>query len=167
MMVALRIIHIGSGVFWAGSLLFLAFFLAPAVGRAGPEGGRVMQELQKARLMHVIPLAALLTILSGAWLMWTLSGGLHPRFFGTGYGMSLSLGAAASILAFVIGLAVMRPTQLRMGELGGRMAGATDDERPRLAAEMTRLRTRSARASLAMAWLLIVAVVTMAVARYV
>ncbi|MBW3553892.1 MAG: hypothetical protein KY466_10290 [Gemmatimonadetes bacterium] len=167
MMVALRIIHIGSGVFWAGSLLFLAFFLAPAMGRAGPDGGRVMQELQKARLMHVMPVVALLTILSGAWMMWTLSGGLHARFFRSGYGISLTIGAAASILAFIIGLAVMRPTQLRIGELAGRMAGAMDDERPRLGAEMTRLRTRAARATLATAWLLIVAIVTMAAARYI
>ncbi len=166
-MVALRIIHIGSGVFWAGSLIFLVFFLAPAVARAGPEGGRVMQELQKTRLAQVMPAVALLTILSGAWMMWTLSGGMHPRFFRSGYGISLSIGAAASIIALIIGVAVMRPAQMRMGELGPRMADATDDERVRLGAEMSRLQTRTARLSQAVAWLLIVAVVTMAAARYV
>ena len=167
MMVALRIIHIGSGVFWAGALFFLAFFLAPAVGRAGPEGGRVMQELQKGRVMLVMPAVALLTILSGAWMMWTLSDGLHPRFFRSGYGISLSIGATASILAFLAGVVVMRPAQQRMGELGPRIAVAPDDERAGLAAEMEKLRTRANRTTRAVAWLLIVAVVTMAMARYV
>ena len=167
MMVVLRIIHIGSGVFWAGALLFLVFYLAPAVGRAGPGGGRVMQELQKGKLMQVMPVVALLTILSGAWMMWTLSDGLHPRFFRSGYGISLSVGAAASILAFILGAVVMRPAQQRMGELGPRMAAATDAERPGLGAELTRLQARAARTSKAVAWLLIVAVVTMAAARYI
>ena len=167
MMVALRIIHIGGGVFWAGAVLFLAFFLAPAVGRAGPEGGRVMQELQRARLMLVLPAVALLTILSGAWLLWIMSGGFSARFFRSGYGISLSIGAAASIVAFIIGLTVMRPAQLRIGALGPRIAGAAGEERTRLGAAVARLRTRAGRASVAMAWLLIVAVVTMAAARYV
>ena len=69
--------------------------------------------------------------------------------------------------SFVIGLAVMRPAQLRMGALAPRMAEAPEEERARLGGEMARLRTRSGRASRVIAGLLIVAVVTMAVARYV
>lgn len=167
MMVALRIIHIGGGVFWVGSILFLAFYLAPAIGRAGPDGGRVMQELQKGRIMQVLPVVALLTILSGAWLFWIMSAGLSPRFFRSGYGIALTVGAVATIVAYVIGLAVMRPAQLRMGALAPRMAEAPEDERARLGAEMARLRSRSGRASRVIAGLLILAVVTMAVARYV
>ncbi|HUP21069.1 MAG TPA: hypothetical protein VM778_14115 [Gemmatimonadota bacterium] len=166
MMLALRIIHIGAGVFWAGSVIFLSFYLMPAVGRAGPDGGRVMQELQKGRLMQVLPAAALATILSGAWLMWTLSGGFHPRFFGSGYGVSLTIGAVASIIAFLIGVTVMRSAQLRMTELAPRIATAADDERARIGAEVAALRARSGRASRAVAWLLVVAVLTMAAARY-
>jgi hypothetical protein len=167
MMVALRIIHIGGGVFWVGSILFLAFYLAPAIGRAGPEGGRVMQELQKARVMQVLPVVALLTVLSGAWLFWIMSAGLSPRFFRSGYGISLTVGAAATIVAYVGGLAVMRPAQMRMGALAARMADAPPEERARIGAELARLRTRSGRASRVIAGLLIVAVVTMAAARYV
>ncbi|HUG42021.1 MAG TPA: hypothetical protein VMM12_16250, partial [Longimicrobiales bacterium] len=132
MMVALRIIHIGGGVFWVGTILFLAFYLAPAIARAGPDGGRVMQELQKGRLMHVLPVVALLTIVSGLWLFWIMSAGLNPGYFRTGYGISLTTGGVATIVAYVIGLMVMRPAQLRMGALAPRMADAPEEERARL-----------------------------------
>lgn len=166
-MLVLRIIHIGLGVFWAGTLIFLAFYLAPAVVRAGPGGGRVMQELHRARLMQVMPAMALLTILSGAWMMWVVSGGFGPTFFRTGYGVSLTIGAVASLVAFVLGVAVMRPAQAKMGELGERMAAvASEEERARVAAETGVLRDRIGRTSHAIAWLLIIAVVTMAAARY-
>jgi hypothetical protein len=167
MMLVLRIIHIGMGVFWAGTLIFLAFYLSPAMGRAGPAGGAVMQELQRAKLMVVMPIVALITILSGAWIMWILSGGFSARFFATRYGITLSIGAVASVVAFGIGYGVMRPAQARLGELGARLAGAEPEERGRLAGEMGPLRARVGWTSRLIAWLLIVAVVTMAAARYV
>lgn len=168
MMLVLRVIHIGLGVFWAGAVIFVAFYLSPAVGRAGPAGGAVMQEIQKAKLMVVLPTAALATILSGFWIMWILSGGFSAHFFATRYGITLSIGAIATLVAFGMGYVVMRPAQLRMGELGARLAAADgDEERGRLAGEMAALRARSALAARAVAWLLIVAVVAMAAARYV
>lgn len=166
MVLTLRLIHIGLGVFWAGSLMFLAFYLGPAVGRAGPEGGRVMQELQKARLMQVMPLVALFTILSGAWLMWIVSGGFDGTFFRSRYGISLTIGAVASIVAYAIGFTVMRPSQNRIGALGQRMATAAPEEKPAIGEEMAMLRGRVARTSKYIAWLLIVAVLTMAAAGY-
>lgn len=166
MVLTLRLIHIGLGVFWAGSLMFLAFYLSPAVGRAGPEGGRVMQELQKARLMQVMPLVALFTILSGAWLMWIVSGGFDAVFFRSRYGISLTIGGVAAIVAYIIGFTVMRPSQNRMGALGQRVATAAPEEKPAIADEMARLRGRVARTSKYIAWLLIVAVLTMAAAGY-
>ena len=35
-MVIVRIVHIGSGMFWAGSALFLAFVLEPNLRTLGP-----------------------------------------------------------------------------------------------------------------------------------
>ncbi len=48
-MVAMRLIHIGLGVFWAGAIFFIVLFLEPSVRAAGPDGARVMQGLQQRR----------------------------------------------------------------------------------------------------------------------
>lgn len=46
-----RLIHIGSGVFWAGAAVMIAAFLEPTVRAAGPEGGRFMQRLAAAAVV--------------------------------------------------------------------------------------------------------------------
>ena len=62
----LRLIHILAGVFWAGSVFFLAGFLIPTVRETGPEGGRVMSHLVGRRRLPVfIGIAILLTVVSG------------------------------------------------------------------------------------------------------
>ncbi|MDX1675450.1 MAG: hypothetical protein R3314_11705 [Longimicrobiales bacterium] len=164
----LRLIHIILGVFWAGVIFFLVLFLGPAVRRSGPGGGRVMAEINRARFFEVMPVVALVTILSGAWLLWLLSGGFEAAFMGTPWGISLSVGAVAAVVAFVIGVFVMRPATTRMLELGPMMAAASsDEERQAIGAELAPLRKRSRTASLWVAWLLLIVVATMAVARYV
>ena len=46
--IALRVLHIGCGVFWAGAAMMLVGFVEPTVRRMGPEGGRFMQHLMGA-----------------------------------------------------------------------------------------------------------------------
>ncbi|NIQ59859.1 MAG: hypothetical protein GWN71_42990 [Gammaproteobacteria bacterium] len=164
----LRVIHIVLGVFWAGAVFFLVLFLAPAVGRVGPDGGKVMAEIDRARFLEVMPILALVTILSGVWLMWIVSGGFAGAFFSSGWGQSLTVGGAAALVAFLIGTLRMRPATKRVLGLGPQMAAATsDEERARLGAEMQALRKRARKASVWVAWLLLVAVAGMAAARYV
>jgi uncharacterized membrane protein len=163
----LRLIHIVLGVFWAGTLFFLVLFLAPAMGRAGPDAGKVMIQINKARFFEIMPLAALITILSGVWLMWILSDGFGALFFASRWGMTLTVGGVAALVAFIIGTMVMRPTTLRLLDLGPRMAASSsDEERQSLGAEMEALRSRSQTASRWVALLLLVAVAAMAGARY-
>src|SRR2546426_11384094 len=64
-MILLRVIHILSGVFWAGATFFLVGFLQPVVAASGPEGGRLMQRLtSQKRFQMAMPVAAGVTILS-------------------------------------------------------------------------------------------------------
>src|SRR2546428_10029134 len=58
-MILLRVIHILSGVFWAGATFFLVGFLQPVVAASGPEGGRLMQRLtSQKRFQMAMPVAA-------------------------------------------------------------------------------------------------------------
>lgn len=166
-MLTLRAVHILFGTFWVGAILFTVLFLEPSVSEAGPEGGKVMQGLQKRRLMVVIPIAALLTILSGIDLYRRLSGGFNPSWIHSHMGMTLSVGAVASIIAFLLGFFVMRPAMIKAAALGASMQGISDATARSAAMEQVQaLRARSRLVSRVVMVLLILALLTMAVARY-
>lgn len=153
LMLVLRLIHVGGGALWVGMMAFMTFFLTPALAEAGPqESGKLMAALQKQRIMIIMPVVALLTIGSGLWLMMRVYGG-PGALAASRTGMALNLGAAAAILAFVIGIVFMRPLMMRA-------MTATDP------AEAQRLRARGAMLSRGVAHLLLFALAAMAVARY-
>lgn len=162
-----RIVHIGFGVFWAGAIFFVVFLLTPAIREAGPDGARVMQALGKRKFMTILPVTAFLTILSGAYLYWRISGELGHAWMQTAYGTTLTIGALSAIVGFVIGLFIMRPAALGAGALGARIATVTDAaERESITREIGWLKSRSRKSSIWVAVCLLVAVVTMAAARY-
>ena len=153
LMIALRLIHIGGGAMWVGMMAFTTFYLQPALAEAGPqETGKVMAALQKQKIMIVMPVIALLTIGSGLWMMMRLYGG-PSNIAASRMGMALNLGATAAILAFLIGITVMRPLMMKA-------MTATDP------AQAQKLRARGATLSKLVARLLMFALAAMAVARY-
>lgn len=147
-----RVIHIVVGVFWAGTVFFNAWLLAPALRDLGPDGGKVMGALAKRGMLMILPVAGILTILSGIWLYWHASAGFDPAYMGSRPGMVYGLGMVATILAFLIGVAVVRTA----------IAKAATAE----PAEGQKLRQRAASASVVVALLVGIAVLTMAVGRY-
>ena len=166
-MVVMRLLHVVLGVFWAGALFFMTFFLAPSVADAGPDGAKVVQAMLRRGVMTIMPIAAITTILSGLVLMWRVSAGFQPAWARSPTGMALGIGAVAAIIAFGIGIAVMRPAQMKAAALAATMGQLTNaKEREARMAELQALRLRSARASQWVAGLLALTVVTMAVARY-
>jgi hypothetical protein len=168
LVVLLRIVHISLGVFWAGTIFFFVSYLEPSLRALGPDGGKVMIELFKRRYLTTLPLIAALTLLSGLWLMWISSAGFDAAWMGSGVGIALSLGGAAALLAFLLGLLVMRPAALRTWKIAGELPGlASDAERAPRLAQMQKDRQRSVATARAIAALLGVTVLCMAVARYV
>jgi len=167
MMVLLRVIHIFCGVYWAGALLFVATFLEPSVRAAGPDGAKVMQAIMQRRFLDIMPAVALLTILTGLELYRRMSGGFDPAWISTGHGTSITVGAVAALIAFTIGVSLLRPTVKRMGPLAQSAQQLPEGaEREARMAEVQRLRQRSAVAGRWVAAFLAVAVIAMAAARY-
>jgi uncharacterized membrane protein len=165
-LILLRVAHVVGGVFWAGALLFVVHFLEPAVRDTGPDGARVMQALQKRRYLDVVPAMAALTLLSGFGLYWRAFGRLHPGPGASGAELTLGIGGLAALVAFVIGMTLMRPSALRIGRLGAELALAPPDRKEACAEEIARLRARMRRAGRWVAALLGIAIVSMAVGRY-
>jgi uncharacterized membrane protein len=167
MLLVLRVIHIFGGAFWVGTMFFTVFFLEPSVREAGPDGAKVMQGLMRRKFVIIMPVIAVLTILAGVGLLEQASGGFHPDWMSSRTGITLSLGALTAILAFLIGVVVVRPSMARMGPLMAQAAQTADAAaKGALMSQVQSLQSRMRVASRVIVLLLGITVVTMAVARY-
>ena len=163
----LRLVHVLGGIFWLGSGMFTSFFLLPALAGAGPAAGAVMAGLQRRRLFTLLPVVAVLTMLSGLRLMWITSSGFAASYFETARGMTFASSGSAAIVAFVVGMALARPAAMRAAALGASVAAAPDESsRGALLAQLERARHRAAVAHGAAIGLLVIAAAGMAIARY-
>jgi uncharacterized membrane protein len=166
-LVILRFLHVLLGAFWAGTLIFTAIFLVPALGEAGPDGAKVMAGLTRRRFMDVMPVVALITIVSGLWLYWKVSGGFDHHWIHTPTGLGYGVGGLIAIVAFGIGIGVMRPAMQKIGRLGAGAAQEADPgKRESMMGQVAGLRRRSAAAGRLVAALLALATTLMGIARY-
>jgi uncharacterized membrane protein len=164
----LRAVHILCGVYWAGTLFFLVTLLQPSVADAGPEGGKVTQALMRRRFLEIVPIMALLTVLSGLELLRRISGGFAAAWFGTGPGITLTIGSASALVAFTLGMTILRPSAKRAGRLALQAQQlAAGAERDAALAQAEWLRRRMALGGRWVAGFLAIAVIAMAIFRYV
>jgi uncharacterized membrane protein len=165
--IVLRLIHVLGGIFWVGSGLFSTIFLAPAMAEAGAAAGAIMGSMQRRRMFVIMPVVALLTILSGLRLMWLRSAGFEAAYFRIGSGMTFAVSGAAAILAFLLGVTLVRPTMGRVAALAATMRSTQDtQQQAQFAAEMKRLQARAGTLQAAATFLIVLAAAGMAVARY-
>ena len=168
MLVVLRLIHILAGVYWAGTLFFFVTFVEPSLRSMGPDGGKVMIRFFERGYLKLIPIVAILTIVSGVWLLWQLSAGFDTAYMGSPLGMALSTGGLLAIVAFIVGMAVTRPAAARIWELSGQVPQATSEEvRNSLMAEIGKNRARTVFSARIVFVLLVIAVALMAIARFI
>ena len=166
-LLVLRIVHVLGGIFWLGSGLFTSFFLIPALGRLGPAGaGPVMGALQQRRLFTILPIVAVLTILSGIRLLQIASAGFSAAYFDSHTGQTFLWSGVAAVIAFVLSLLVSRPAAVRLGQLSASLATMPEAERAARSTEVERLRRRSGVSSTVAMILLVGSAIGMAVARY-
>ncbi|HLS47011.1 MAG TPA: hypothetical protein VK012_00710 [Gemmatimonadales bacterium] len=162
----LRIIHILGGIFWVGSALFMAVFLFPALGSAGPAAGQVMAGLQRRKIFIVLPAIALLTILSGTRLMQVVSDGFSPEYFRSGSGRAFAWGGVIAIAALLFGLLVSRPIGMRLGRLDATPVPDDAEALQRRNAEREGLQRKAMLTGMFNLVLIVLAAVAMSVARY-
>jgi hypothetical protein len=167
-LIVLRILHVGFGVFWAGSLFFMTSLLMPAVRGVGPAGGQVMRQLVVVKKLSVrLATAAIITVLSGIilYMMDTkLSAGAFAR---SRMGMVFGLGGLSALLALIPGVGIVARTVNKVTVLGDAIAARGGPPTAEQSAEMARLQATIGKGSQATAGLVGIAVLCMAVARYV
>lgn len=162
-----RIIHVLGGVIWVGSMFFISMFLIPSIAEAGPDAGKVMAALTRRKFMIVIPVIALLTMLSGLWLYWRASIGFDSAYMRSGPGRTYAIGATLAILAFIIGMTITRPAMVKVSKLMPTIATASPEERERIIAEVNATRAKGERWGKVIGFLLIGTATLMALGRYV
>jgi hypothetical protein len=119
--------------------------------------------MRGGRIQRVIIHSALLTIITGfliygRYIMIT-DGAWARTVPAMGYGV----GAIAAVIAFLIGILINAPAAKRIQQLGAGQGGSLTAEQQ---SEMARLRDRMSTASRFILPLLIIAVISMAISRY-
>ena len=163
LVILLRLIHIVAGVFWVGASLVTMLFLGPAMA-ANPQAGQpILQHLMnRARLSVRISAAAGLTILAGLILYLLDSQWLTSPWTTSGAGIGFAIGGIFGLVGFATGIFIGRYNKAMAG-LGAQIQGQPTPEQ---AARMADMRSRVARLTPITAAAMILAVVLMAVARY-
>jgi uncharacterized membrane protein len=165
--IGLRLVHIFAGTFWVGGALLNVAFLEPTVRASGAEGGRFMARLVgEAHYGPALSVASLLTIVSGFLLYWRISGGLYWSWVTTNTGLAFTIGAVAGSAAFVLGIGVIARTAGQLATLSAQLQAAGGPPLPEQVRARDRLQTRLHQAALIEAPLIVLAVSTMAIARY-
>jgi len=168
MLILLRLTHVLFGVFWAGTAMFNAAFLVPAVRALGPAGGQVMQEIaQKRKLPIYFLVSGILTVLSGFALYWHDSAGFSNEFMRSAGGVTFGVGGLLALIAVLVGIFVVTPAAMRAAKLGAAIAAGGKPPNAEQAAEMQRLQVRLGMTAMLAAGLLTITTICMAVARYV
>ena len=164
-LILLRLIHVLGGILWVGSGIFTSFFLIPALSRTGPAtAGQVMTALQQRHLFTMLPVTAVLTILSGLRLWWIV-GGRTMHYFQHRPGHFYLVSGVLAIVAFLLSIIVSRPAAMRVGVLS-KTAASDETSRKLVAAEISRLQRRATLSGYVAVALIVLAAAGMAVARY-
>lgn len=153
-----RVLHVLCGAIWVGSMLFISWFLLPALQDVGPAGAKVMMLVQKRGWVVFIPIIATVTILSGFWLYRP-----YMANFGSHASMVFGSGAILGTISFLVGVAFIAPTVARATLLGqSAMEKPEGPERAAVMAQAQKLRQRGAVALRIVSILLVVTVLFMA-----
>lgn len=163
-LVVLRIVHILAGVFWVGAAVYLTFVLEPKLRQAGDQIERaVLVQVSKLNSLW-ITLSAIITIVAGFALISRTPGRSFEQLFDNGWGWAIGLGLIASLLAFFLsGWVGANTAKLRRSLTSPDASSNSDLDAEQLAS----IRSRIALGSKINAALVVIAVGTMAAARYV
>jgi len=164
--IVLRFAHVGFGALWVGMMAFQVFFLMPALMDVGPDAGKVMGALMKRKMPVFMPIFGLITLVSGMWLFSRMSGGNIGALMQTTMGKAFGFGGLVALLAFLIGIIVMRPAMMRTAKLSESMPSTPPADRPAVQAELQKLRDRATLLGKVVMWMMLFTLAAMAVARY-
>jgi uncharacterized membrane protein len=163
--IVLRILHIFSAVAWVGGVWLFVFFVEPTVATLGPDAGKFMNYLVTVRKYPIyLTAAAGTTILAGLILFGIKWGSLLGS--GNSAAITFLIGGILGIIAGAIG-GMTGATAGRMIALGGEIAKQGKPPSKEQLAQIGALQARLRQLGLYTAIITSLALLCMAVARYI
>lgn len=161
----LRVLHIGFGTFWVGTDAFLVWLLLPRLRTLGPDIERQVMAAMMRFLPPVLMVSSLVTFVSGILLTGIMRGWNINWIFASGWGTAIFIGFVGTLIALVVGFGLVPPLTMRADKLERSFEG----RQPTVAeaGEFDRLNARVTMLAKINSVLLIVVVLSMAVARFV
>lgn len=167
LVIALRILHIGTAVLWVGGAAIFSLYVEPTINALGPDAEKVTAELiQRRRIPVYFMVTSTVAVLAGAILYWIDSNGLQASWITSSHGLAFTIGGLAAIGAWVGGGVLIRPSVEQVAAIGAEMKAAGGPPTPDMLARMHAAQESLRRIGLVDLGLLVVAVIAMAVARY-
>lgn len=161
----LRILHIAGGIMWVGSATLYLFLLVPAARSAQSAGQKFLQTLGP-KFGAMMGMVTTITVLSGALLYARFAAGGLSFIWNTGIGLAFTVGAVAALGSYAMGVGYFGRMQAKIEKLGVEMESVQGAPNPAQVMEMNRLQSNLMKAYKFDFVLLIVAMLAMAVARY-
>lgn len=166
LMIILRVIHIFAGVYWVGVSFFNISFLQPTVRATGAEGAKVMQHLTRGtRFTSTMYAIATLNLASGLVMYWVISG-FSLSFLSTGYGLVLTIGAIAGLVAWLVAILVIRGILKEMGSIGQQIQFQGAPPTPEQSAQLGNIGARLSSVGMANLVFMTIALLGMSIAQY-
>jgi uncharacterized membrane protein len=166
-MLILRFVHIVSGVCWAGGGFIFFLFIEPTAKALAPTGMHFVQHMvTKRRFSNFMVISSILTVLSGALLIWQVAGGRWLGYMETGPGLGFTLGSMAGVVVFFIGMFGVNPRAIRLSKIGQDIQAAGGPPTPEQGAELHKLDREMTVLSLADFVLVAISLGLMASARF-
>ena len=153
----LRLLHIVPGVIWVGSIIFFAFVLQPALSKTGSEHfGPVMQSLVKP-MQALLHSSAWMTIIFGLAMAFRVRDPLFDFLWSTNWGIAIVLGFVTALVGYWLGVISGRYSKKIIS------VSAVTSQDP----EARDLQNRAMMFSKMSALLVVLSVVTMAIAQHI
>jgi uncharacterized membrane protein len=166
-LIVLRFIHIIASVCWAGGGFIFFWFVEPTAKALAPTGSQFIQHMMtKRRFSIFMVISSTLTVLSGALLLWHRASANWSGYVASGPGLIFTLGSAAGVLVYFVGLLGVNPRAIQLGKLGSEILAAGGPPTPAQGAELHRLDREMSALSLADFLLVALSLGLMATARF-
>jgi uncharacterized membrane protein len=149
-----RVVHVLLAAVWVGLLAFIALFLLPALKDTGAGSTAVLTAMVRRRITAVTATLGGITVLTGLWLYWRVTGGFDPALAGAMPARVFGTGGVAGIVALILDGALVSRSLKKIAGAGAPM-------------EIAAARARATRFAVVVLVLQIVALACMAVGHYV
>ena len=164
MYTTLRLLHVIFSIYLAGSMIFNVLVLSPRLKRLGPAIQRPVMGALTPIMIALNATSFIVIVATGIPMTFMARNSSLSALVTTGWGWDIIIGIIATIVAAVVGFGIIVPTGVRLGKLGASIAGRGPT--PEEGQQLQGLSAKLEKLSRVNFTLIVVALATMVIARY-